>query len=81
MNKAAHLVVGVDVDGYKHMLGIWIQEAEGAKFWLRVLTDLHQRGLRDTLIVCCDGLTGLPDTIAATWPDAVVQTCVVHPAA
>ncbi|MBO0885429.1 MAG: IS256 family transposase [Mycobacterium sp.] len=76
--KAAHLVVGVDVDGYKQVLGIWIQETEGAKFWLRVLTDLRQRGLRDALIVCCDGLTGLPDAIAATWPDAVVQTCVVH---
>jgi putative transposase len=77
-NKAAHLVVGVDVDGFKHILGIWIQENEGAKFWLRVLTDLRQRGLRDVLIVCCDGLSGLPDAIAATWPDAVVQTCVVH---
>jgi putative transposase len=78
VNKAAHLVVGVDVDGFKQVLGIWIQETEGAKFWLRVLTDLRQRGLRDALIVCCDGLTGLPDAIAATWPDAVVQTCVVH---
>jgi putative transposase len=76
--KSAHLVVGVDVDGFKQVLGIWIQETEGAKFWLRVLTDLRQRGLRDALIVCCDGLTGLPDAIAATWPDAVVQTCVVH---
>jgi putative transposase len=78
VNKAAHLVVGVDVDGFKHVLGVWIQETEGAKFWLRVLTDLRQRGLRDALIVCCDGLTGLPEAIAATWPDAVVQTCVVH---
>lgn len=78
VNKAAHLVVGIDVDGYKHVLGVWIQETEGAKFWLRVLTDLRQRGLRDALIVCCDGLTGLPDAIAAIWPDAVVQTCVVH---
>jgi putative transposase len=78
VNKAAHLVVGVDVDGFKQVLGIWIQEGEGAKFWLPVLTDLRQRGLRDALIVCCDGLTELPDAIAATWPDAVVQTCVVH---
>ena len=73
VNKSAHLVVGVDVDGFKHVLGVWIQETEGAKFWLRVLTDLRQR---DALIVCCDGLTGLPDAIAATWPDTVVQTCV-----
>lgn len=78
VNKAAHLVVGVDVDGFKHILGIWIQDNEGAKFWLRVLTDLRQRGLRDALIVCCDGLTGLPDAIAATWPEAITQTCVVH---
>jgi putative transposase len=62
----------------EHVLGIWVQATEGAKFWLGVLTDLRNRGLRDALIVCCDGLTGLPDAIAATWPDAVVQTCVVH---
>jgi putative transposase len=78
INKAAHLVVGVDVDGFKHVLGVWLQQTEGAKFWLGVLTELRTRGLRDALIVCCDGLTGLPDAIAATWPDAVVQTCVVH---
>jgi putative transposase len=77
-NKAAHLVVGVDIDGFKHVLGVWLQQSEGAKFWLGVLTELRTRGLRDALIVCCDGLTGLPDAIAATWPDAVVQTCVVH---
>jgi putative transposase len=77
-NKVAHLVVGVDVDGFKHVLGIWLQDSEGAKFWLSVLTELRNRGLRDALIVCCDGLVGLPDAIATVWPDAVVQTCVVH---
>lgn len=77
-NKAAHLVVGVDIDGYKHVLGIWVQATEGAKFWLGVLTELRNRGLRDAIIVCCDGLTGLPDAISAVWPEAVVQTCVVH---
>jgi putative transposase len=77
-NKAAHLVIGVDTDGFKHVLGIWIQSAEGAKFWLGVLTELRNRGLKDALIVCCDGLTGLPDAIEAVWPGAVVQTCVVH---
>ena len=77
-NKAAHLVVGVDVDGFKHVLGIWVQAGEGAKFWLGVLTELRNRGLRDALIVCCDGLTGLPDAISSVWPDAMVQTCVVH---
>lgn len=77
-NKVAHLVVGVDVEGFKHVLGIWIQSGEGAKFWLSVFTELRNRGLRDPLIVCCDGLTGLPDAITTIWPDAVVQTCVVH---
>jgi len=77
-NKVAHLVVGVDVEGFKHVLGIWLQAGEGAKFWLSVFTELRNRGLRDALIVCCDGLTGLPDAIATIWPDALVQTCVVH---
>ncbi len=76
--KVAHLVVGVDVDGRKHALGCWIAEAEGAKFWHAVLTQLRNRGLRDILIVCCDGLTGLPEAITTVFPQAVVQTCVVH---
>ena len=68
-NKVAHLVVGVDVDGYKHVLGIWLQAGgEGAKFWLNVFTELRNRGLKDALIVCCDGLPGLPDAITAIWP-------------
>jgi putative transposase len=77
-NKVAHLVVGVDVDGFKHVLGIWMQSSEGAKFWLGVFTELRNRGLRDPLIACCDGLTGLPDAITTIWPDTIVQTCVVH---
>lgn len=79
-NRPAYLAVGVDLDGRKHVLGIWIgdTEGEGAKFWLGVLTELRNRGLGDVLIVCCDGLKGLPDAIEATWPQAVVQTCVVH---
>jgi putative transposase len=76
--KAAHLVVGIDVDGRKHVLGVWIADDEGAKFWLSVLTQLRNRGLRDVLIVCCDGLTGLPDAITTVFPAAIVQTCVVH---
>ncbi len=76
--KVAHLVVGVDVEGRKHALGCWIAEAEGAKFWHSVLTQLRNRGLRDILIVCCDGLTGLPEAITTVFPQAVVQTCVVH---
>jgi putative transposase len=77
-NKVAHLVVGVDVEGFKHVLGIWLQAGEGAKFWLSVFTELRNRGLKDALIVCCDGLPGLPDAIEAIWPEAIVQTCVVH---
>jgi putative transposase len=76
--KVAHLVIGVDVDGRRHALGCWIAEAEGAKFWHAVLTQLRNRGLRDILIVCCDGLTGLPEAITTVFPQTVVQTCVVH---
>jgi putative transposase len=77
-NKAAHLAVGVDLDGVKHVLGIWVQATEGAKFWAGVCAELANRCVRDVLIVCCDGLTGFPDAIEATWPAATVQTCVVH---
>jgi len=76
--KVAHLVIGVDVEGRKHALGAWIAEAEGAKFWHSVLTQLRNRGLRDILIACCDGLTGLPEAITSVFPATVVQTCVVH---
>jgi putative transposase len=78
VNKAAHLVVGIDTDGIKHVLGIWVQTAEGAKFWLGVLTELRNRGVRDVLIACCDGLEGLAEAIETVWRHTVVQTCVVH---
>ena len=77
-NKAAHIAVGVDMDGIKHVLGIWVQTTEGAKFWAGVCAELANRGVKDVLIVCCDGLTGFPEAIEATWPQATVQTCVVH---
>jgi putative transposase len=77
-NKAAHLAVGVDLDGVKHVLGIWVQAVEGAKFWAGVCAELRNRGVRDVLIVCCDGLTGFPEAIEATWPQSTVQTCTVH---
>jgi len=77
-NKAAHIAVGVDLDGIKHVLGIWVQATEGAKFWAGVCAELANRGVKDVLIVCCDGLTGFPEAIEATWPKATVQTCVVH---
>jgi putative transposase len=77
-NKAAHIAVGVDIEGVKHVLGIWIQAAEGAKFWAGVCAELANRGVADVLVVCCDGLTGFPEAIEATWPESLVQTCVVH---
>jgi transposase-like protein len=73
-----HIAVGVDTDGIKHVLGIWVQASEGAKFWAGVLAELRNRGVADVLIACCDGLTGFPEAIEATFPNTVVQTCVVH---
>lgn len=79
INRCAYLAVGVDMEGRKHVLGVWLGDGgEGAKFWLTVLTELRQRGVEDVIFVCCDGLKGLPDAIEATWPQASVQTCVVH---
>jgi putative transposase len=77
-NKAAHLAVGVNLDGKKEVLGIWVETTEGAKFWLRVMNELKNRGVEDVLIVVCDGLAGLPAAVEAVWPQAVVQTCIVH---
>jgi Transposase, Mutator family len=74
-NKAAYLVTGVDADGFKHVLGIWLGTAEGSRFWAGVLAKLRNRGIKDVLFVCCDGLNGLPE---ATWPKAKVQACVIH---
>ena len=79
INRCAYLAVGVDTDGRKHVLGVWLGDGgEGAKYWLSVLTELKSRGVADVIFVCCDGLKGLPDAIEATWPQASVQTCVVH---
>ena len=77
-NKAAYLVTGVDADGFKHVLGIWLGTAEGSRFWGGVLAELRNRGIKDVLFVCCDGLNGLPEAIEATWGKAKVQTCVIH---
>ena len=76
--RACYLAVGVTVEGDREALGIWWQDSEGAKFWLAVLNDLHRRGVADVLIACVDGLTGFPDAIAAVFPQAWVQTCIVH---
>jgi putative transposase len=76
--RACYLAVGFAVDGDREALGIWWQDTEGSKFWLAVLNDLHRRGVADVLIACVDGLTGFPDAIAAVFPQAWVQTCIVH---
>ncbi len=77
-NKAVHIVVGVDLDGERDVLGLWVERTEGAKFWSSVLADLRQRGVEDILILCADGLTGLPAAVEAVFPRAIFQTCIVH---
>ncbi len=79
-NRPVYVAIGINVDGYRDVLGLWVGPSggEGAKQWMNMLTDLRNRGILDACIVCCDGLKGLPDAISATWPQAVVQTCVVH---
>ena len=79
INRPAYLAVGVDVDGRKHIFGVWLGDGgEGSKFWMHVLTEIKNRGVADVIFVCCDGLKGLPEAIEAVWPAANVQTCVVH---
>jgi putative transposase len=77
-NKACYVAIGVNLEGERDVLGLWFQQAEGAKFWLQVLTELKQRGVRDVLICCVDGLKGFPEAIEAVFPNAWVQTCIVH---
>ncbi|GAA4763821.1 IS256 family transposase [Citricoccus nitrophenolicus] len=77
-NRACHVAVGVDLEGRKQVLGLWLGATEGAKFWANVLTEIRNRGVRDILILCCDGLTGLPAAVNSVYPETVVQTCVVH---
>lgn len=78
--RAVYVVLGIHPEGHKQLMGLWVGEAEteGAKFWLKVLTDLKNRGLRDILIACCDGLKGFPQAIEAVYPKAQVQLCIVH---
>jgi putative transposase len=77
-NKAVNIAVGIDCEGVKHVLGIWVAASEGAKAWAQALAQMRNRGLEDVIIVCCDGLAGLGEEITATWPAATVQSCVVH---
>jgi putative transposase len=77
-NKAIHLIIGINTAGRKEVLGLWVTHNEGAKFWLSVLTDLKNRGVRDIFIACVDGLTGFPDAIETAFPKTEVQLCIVH---
>jgi putative transposase len=79
-NRPVYLAIGIDCEGAKQVLGLWVgpTTGESAKFWLTVLSEVKSRGVGDVCIVCCDGLTGLPDAISVTWPQAIVQLCVVH---
>ena len=78
INKSLYLALGINMEGQKELLGLWLAETEGAKFWLSVLMELKNRGLEDILIACVDGLKGFPDAIAAEYPQTKVQLCIVH---
>ena len=78
INKAVYLALGVNMEGHKELLGLWLSENEGAKFWLNVLTELQNRGVKDILIACVDGLKGFPDAISTAFPDTQIQLCIVH---
>lgn len=78
INKAIYLALGVNIEGHKELLGMWISENEGAKFWLNVLTELQNRGVKDILIACVDGLKGFPEAINTVYPDTQIQLCIVH---
>jgi putative transposase len=78
INKAVYLALGVTMEGQKELLGMWMSEHEGAKFWLAVFTELHNRGMKDCFIACVDGLTGLPEAIETVFPQTRVQLCMVH---
>ena len=78
INKVVYLALGVNLEGHKELLGMWLSENEGAKFWLNVLTELQNRGVKDILIACVDGLKGFPDAIKAVFPETKIQLCIVH---
>ena len=78
INKAVYPALGVNMEGHKELLGLWLSENEGAKFWLNVLTELQNRGVKDILIACVDGLKGFPDAISTAFPNTQIQLCIVH---
>jgi putative transposase len=77
-NKAVYVALALDAEGHKHVLGLWIEQTEGAKFWLKVMNDLKTRGVGDILIAVVDGLKGFPEAIGSVFPETLVQTCIVH---
>jgi putative transposase len=77
-NKSVYMALGINLRGTKEVLGLWMADNEGAKFWLHVITELSNRGVQDVLIACCDGLKGFPEAIESVFPQTVVQTCIVH---
>jgi len=77
-NKAVYVALALDTDGHKHVLGLWIEQSEGAKFWLKVMNGLKARSLEDILIAVVDGLKGFPEAIGAVYPQTILQTCIVH---
>ena len=78
INKSAYLAIGINMEGLKDVLGIWLEQSEGAKFWLKVMTELKNRGVKDIFIACVDGLKGFPEAIEAAFPQTEVQLCIVH---
>ena len=78
INKAVYMALGVNLDGHKEVLGLWVAKEEGAKFWLKVVTELKNRGVKDMFIACVDGLKGFPEAIESVYPETQVQLCIVH---
>ena len=77
-NKSVYLALGINLDGEKELLGLWMAQTEGAKFWLSVMTELKNRGVQDIFVACVDGLKGFPEAIEAVYPHTRVQLCIVH---
>lgn len=78
VSRAIYNVLGINKDGHKDLLGMYIAHSEGANFWLSVLIDLQSRGVEDILICCIDGLKGIPDAIKSVYPESVIQLCIIH---
>ncbi len=78
VSKAVHLAIGVTLAGNKEVLGLWLGQTEGAKLWLQIVTELKNRGVKDVIIACVDGLKGFPEAIETVFPNAQVQLCIVH---